>query len=163
MTPSSRNPIAAAKAAKALVQQGAWRTLPPRDDKAKIAMALSSRLPWVLRLGIPLDALVAVGKGGNCYWCNAPAGLQRDEVTTTILGPGCGGCQVAEAAADVLVREREHVRQLVAAGFKPEATRNLRTPEQVDDYTRRLRALNAAKLPPRRPADPAYYQRRVTR
>jgi len=163
MTRASRTPISAATAARQLVLAGRWRTLPSRDTEAKIRMALRSRHPWVLPL-LPtdaMDALVALGQpGGRCGWCHAPAGLARNEITTAILGTGCGSCQIAGEAAAVLVRERPHVRQLVAAGFKPEASANLRSAEQVADYTRRLRALDRAKLPPRPTPEPAYYQRR---
>ena len=163
MTRASQNLISAAKAARQLVLAGRWRTLPTRDTEAKIRMALRSRRPWVLPL-LPtdaMDALVALGQpGGRCGWCHAPAGLPRNEVTSAILGDGCTSCRVAWEAAAAAVRERPHVRQLVAAGFRPEAAANLRTPEQIADYTRRLRVLDRAKLPPRPIPEPAYYQRR---
>jgi hypothetical protein len=172
---SSRDPVAVARAAKLLVQDEEWRNLPAPDDRAKIAMALGSRLPFAL-LTLPpgsLDALAAVGRelaGGACNWCAAAAirmpepELPRDEVFSAILGKPCGSCRTRWETAAVATREKVHVDQLVAAGFRPVAAANLRTPEQVATYTSSLRSLTAAKLPPpvtRKPLPPFYGSRRV--
>jgi hypothetical protein len=156
---SSRDPVTVAKAAKILVQTGDWRTLPGPDDKTRILTALKSRLPFALGQ-VPIDALVALAKvppPGGCYWCSALVQrtpgpeLARDEVTIALLGDGCQRCRIRWAAAEVAAREQAYTAGLVAAGFRPIAAGRLRTPEQVDAYTRRLRSLESAKLPPRTP------------
>jgi hypothetical protein len=86
-----------------------------------------------------------------------------------LLGSQCSRCRTYFEAQEVAQREHEHTAGLVAAGFRPEAAGRLRTPEQVDAYTRSLRSLENAKLPPRaptgaiwstnqRPKPPSYYR-----
>jgi hypothetical protein len=160
MTLSSRDPIVVTEAAKRLVQAGQWRTLPGRDDKSKILLALKSRLPFALTTGPHIDALVALGKELDpsrpmCHWCAAAVvrtpkpELPRNEINRVALGTPCTDCEARWEQAEVEAREAAHIGQLVAAGFRPEAAKNLRTPEQVTDYTRQLRWLETAKLPPR--------------
>lgn len=166
---SSRDPVAVTKAAKQLVQAGKWRTLPGRDDRAKILTALKDRLPFALGL-VQVDALVALAKqppSGGCYWCSALVQrlpdrpeLERTADTVAALGEGCATCRARWAAAAVAQQEAAHVAALVAAGFRPEAAAHLRTAEQVSEHTRSLRSLGSAKPPPR-PQPPYYGSRRL--
>jgi hypothetical protein len=154
---SSRDPIAAAKASKRLVQAGEWQRLPGRDDQTKILLAIKSKIPWALGQ-VPVDGLLALTKQpppGGCSWCSQVVvrtpkpELERTEANLALLGGGCTSCRVRWEAAAVAAREAAHIDQLVAAGFRPQAAANLRTPEQVAAYTRSLRALENAKPPPR--------------
>jgi hypothetical protein len=128
---SSRDPVVAARVAKAVAMDGKWRSLPGRDDRAKILMAISSQARWVL-LALTADVvevLPALGKDlslGGCHWCAAllqrspEPELARDPVTLALLGNGCADCQkrwtTAGMVAAAAQEEREHLETLTAGG-----------------------------------------------
>jgi hypothetical protein len=161
---SSRDPVVAARLARSIAMKGEWRTLPHRDDQQKILAAIAAEARWAV-LALPAEAtelLPALGKdlrAGCCHW--GAAAMQRSpepepprtEVLLALLGNPCSGCQQrwskAEATAAAAQREREHVAELTAAGFKPAAFGRLRTDEEVAAYKRSLESLTDAKLPPR--------------
>jgi hypothetical protein len=176
MTASSRDPVMVARAARRLIQSGDWQQRIANDPRTKVMMSLKAKMPWAVG-HLPVDGLVALTKESGCHWCAAVVQrlpdrpeLEHTEANLALLGEGCQGCRTRWEAAAVADREAAHVDQLVAAGFRPQAAANLRTPEQVADYTRRLRGLETAKLPPRprpsassarrrRNSDPPYYIR----
>lgn len=127
---SSRDPVLAARAAKAIIQDGKWRTLPGRDDRTRILLALKEQIGWAIPL-LPIDALAALGKepGAGCHWCAAllvrdpdKFELPRDEVTLALLGQPCRNCadrwqEDALVAAMVNeTRERERLTDELCKG-----------------------------------------------
>lgn len=168
---SVRDPATAVQAARQLMLAGVWRTAPKQGDPVdKAVYTLWVRTPAALAvLGrAAVAGLTKPPPAGGCAWCVAAmhAALsfgadpppEPNNLTRAFLGSPCGRCRVAHAAAAVAERERGHVDQLVAAGFRPEAAGRLRTPDQVAAYTRSLRSLAAAQ-PPGRVPDPPYYRR----
>ena len=136
-------------------------------DRQLIALVAERHPGAVETLGEPaITALLREPAPGLCAWdcarlLAAASGEPPPAPTTSrraLLGPQCTGCRIQVQVERAAAAERAHVAGLVAAGFRPEAAANLRTPEQVADYTRRLRGLENATLPPRpRPAAPAFY------
>jgi hypothetical protein len=180
---SSRDPVTAARVAKAVVQDGKWRTLPGRDDRAKILTAIGSQARWAL-LALTADAvdvLPALGKElplGGCHWCAAliqrapKPELERDQVSLILLGTPCSKCRKRHAVADEKASSLALYRDLVAEGVPEKVAAASRTRE---DAYRRLQAIRKTEQarPPkpqasakvlhadgrRRVPDPPYYTR----
>jgi len=95
------------------------------------------------------DAIVAVAgrPPDGCSWCVLDPMPTPTAALRALLGSMCKDCRVRADAQPIAEREAEHVNGLVAAGFRPQAAANLRTPDQVADYKRRLDSLSRAKIP----------------
>jgi hypothetical protein len=154
---SSRDPVTAAKVAKGVVYDGKWRSLPGRDDRAKILMAIGNQARWAL-LALTadvVDVLPAVGKQGGCHWCAAliqrfpKPELERNPVNVALLGNGCPDYfqkrwREAELTAAAAREERAHLAAITAGGApSTDAVRALA----------RARRIVAGKTP-----EPSYYE-----
>jgi hypothetical protein len=150
----TRDPAIAVRSARQLMLAGVWRTAPKQGDPVdKAVYTLRARTPAALAvLGrATVAGLTKPPPAGGCAWCVAAmhAALsfgadpppELNDSTRAFLGSPCGRCRVALAAAAVAERERGHVDQLVAAGFRPVAAGRLRTPDQVAAYRRSLESL----------------------
>jgi hypothetical protein len=144
---SSRDPLVAARLAKRIVHAGKWRTLPGRDDRARILTAIGSQARWAVLIlsSEAVDALVALGKEvtpGLCHWDAARlvrgAPLERDPVTVALLGEGCARCRACWAAAEVAARERTDLARV--AGGAP-------TMDAVAAVARARRVIGRTPLP----------------
>jgi hypothetical protein len=128
---TSRNPVLAARAAKRIIQDGKWRTLPGHDDRTRILLALKEQIRWAIPM-LPVDGLAALAKApppGGCHWCalvtvldpDRPE-LERSEVNLALLGQPCRNCtdpweQDALVAAMVdETRERERLTDELCKG-----------------------------------------------
>lgn len=128
---SSRDPVTAAKVAKHVVAEGKWRTLPGRDDRARILTAIGSQAHWVVLALTPdmVEMLPALGKElpqGGCHWCSAfvqrfpEPELPRDPANVALLGNGCHDCQrrwkMAELTAAAAREELAHLDIITGGG-----------------------------------------------
>jgi hypothetical protein len=151
------------------VHRHAGRLRGSQDSRDRQMVALvSERHPGAVeQLGeTSIAALLREPGPGLCSWDAArvlaaasgePAPAPT-ESRRALLGAQCASCRIQVQVDRATATERAYVAGLVAAGFRPEAAANLRTPEAIADYTRRLRGLENATLPPRpRPAAPPFY------
>jgi hypothetical protein len=170
--------VALARQVRQAVQQLAGRSRLTGDalDRQALALVKTQYRRAIDLLGT--EVVIALTRRldpGACSWCkvrelcknNRKPLPQPAPTLRAALGSQCPRCEVAWNAAAVAEREQPHVDGLVSAGFKPQASGNLRSAEQIADYRRRLDALDRAKLPPR-PATrktpvPSYYQPRRQR
>jgi hypothetical protein len=131
---------------------------------------------------------------GTCSWCAAsliaagddePAPYLDSAAHHALLGAACSRCLSRHAASKVAERERDHLREITAAGLRPAAVGRLRNTEQVRRHAAAIRKLEqtpppmaatgflwaAGPEPPevtaaltaavgRRPPAPAYYRPR---
>jgi hypothetical protein len=180
---SSRDPATAARVAKAVVQEGKWRSLPGSDDRAKILTAIGSQARWAL-LALTADAvdvLPALGKElplGGCRWCAAliqrapKPELERNEVARVLLGTPCGRCRTRHAVADEKAASLALYRELVAEGVPEGVAAAARTREAAYQAMAQIRKTEQATPPKartsakvlhsdgrRRVPDPPYYTR----
>jgi hypothetical protein len=154
VTMTSRDPAKVARAARLLVQSGAWRDQLGRTTREKVLLSLHGRMRWAIPL-LPVDALVALTRqppAGGCHWC--VAAIERfperelahdDPATMALLGQPCATCRRRHAAAEVARRERGHLDQLTAAGLNPRVFPHLRTSGQVLAHAAELREWRAAR------------------
>lgn len=126
---SSRDPVVAARLARAIAMKGEWRTLPHRDIKRKILAAVAAEANWAA-LALPPEAtelLPALGKdlrSGCCHW--GAAAMQqgtdppRTPVLLALLGNGCAGCQKRWREAELTVaaarEEKAYLDPVAASG-----------------------------------------------
>jgi hypothetical protein len=141
-----------------------WKQGPPvGDDVARAFYFLRTRVPMAAAL-LSKAAIAALTRPvplGGCNWCVArflsAASLGAwgeptdDDLHRAFLAGKCARCRVVFAAAAVADRERDHLDQLVAAGFRPVAAGRLRTTDQVAGYAAAIRQLEQAS-PHRGPA-----------
>jgi hypothetical protein len=185
---SPRDPATAVRAARRLMLDGLWRTVPKTgDDLAKAEYTLRVHVPAALAV-LPRSAIAGLTRrppAGGCAWCvatfhaatsgGADPAPERSPFTETFLGGRCGRCRMVQQQAEARATERAALD--VEASVAPSAgalggriaywSKRLKLPREV-----MLAAIGEAlhdqaraqdPPPPRRPRASSGYYRRTGR